>query len=238
METSIIIRTKNEEKWAGEILKRLGGQTYQNFEIIVIDSGSTDKTLEIVKKFPVKLFQIKPEDFSFPYALNFGCRQAKADKYFVFLSAHSLPISKTWLADGISNFTSDKIMGVYGPVRALPDATFWEKVFFNSALHKIASIFGKKRIIKKPAMGVLGFTNAIIRRDLWEKKNINEEYGLGGEDREWSSFWFKNGYLAVRDFNFAVYHSHYLGLRGLIKQREHWKENSKPHPFKKLEYRK
>lgn len=237
METSIIIRTKNEERWIGKVLEKLFDQTYKDFEIIIVDSGSTDRTLEIAEKFPVKTFHIKPEEFSFPFALNFGCGKAEGKKYFVLLSAHSLPISNTWLEDGIKDFTDEKIMGVYGPVRALPDATFWEKFFFNGMLQKIISIFSKKRIIRKSAMGVLGFTNAIIRRDLWERYNFNEKYGLGGEDMEWSGYWFKNGYVAVRDFNFSVFHSHYLGLMGLIKQMRHWKENNKPHPFKKLEYR-
>jgi len=48
-ETAIIIRTKNEEKWVGECLRRLRRQTYRNFEIVAVDSGSMDRTLEIVK---------------------------------------------------------------------------------------------------------------------------------------------------------------------------------------------
>ncbi|HRY82952.1 MAG TPA: glycosyltransferase family A protein [Candidatus Moranbacteria bacterium] len=238
METSIIIRTKNEEKWVGEVLKRLLEQTYKDFEIVIIDSGSTDKTLEIIKNYPVKLFKIKQEEFSFPFALNFGCRNAQAEKYFVFLSAHSLPISKTWLEDGINDFIEDEIMGVYGPVRALPDATFWEKVFFNGMLQNIIKIFRPKKIVKKEGMGVLGFTNAIIRKDLWKLYNLNESYGLGGEDMEWSGFWFEKGYKVIRDFNFSVYHSHNLGLMELIKQWRHWKKIFKPYPYKKLEYRK
>src|SRR5271157_2226095 len=118
METSIIIRTKNEDKWVGKVLKRLSEQTYKDFEIVIVDSGSTDKTLEIIKNFNVKLFQIKQENFSYPYALNYGCERALGTKYFVLLSAHSLPLSKTWLADGLKNFTNEKVMGVYGMMQA------------------------------------------------------------------------------------------------------------------------
>ena len=99
-ETSIIIRTKNEEKWLGECLKKLREQTYSDFEIIVVDSGSTDWTLEIAKKSDARIVQIKPEEFSYPFALNVGCRHATATEYFVILSGHSLPISRTWLEDG------------------------------------------------------------------------------------------------------------------------------------------
>ena len=48
IETSIIIRTKNEERWIGKVLERLVSQTYQDFEIIIVDDGSTDTTEEIV----------------------------------------------------------------------------------------------------------------------------------------------------------------------------------------------
>ena len=238
METSIIIRTKNEEKWVGEVLKKLSEQTYKDFEIIVVDSGSTDKTLEIVKNYPVRLFHIKPEEFTYPYALNFGCRQAQAEKYFVFLSAHSVPISDTWLEDGISGFSLDeKISGVYGNVRALPDASIWEKLYFNSFWDSTFNFFKRRNIVKKGGMGVLGFTNAIIRRDLWEKYNLNEDYGMGGEDGEWCGYWMDKGYMALRDRRFSVFHSHGLGLKGLLEQQKHWISLSNPQPYKPLEYR-
>ena len=111
-ETSIILRTKNEEKWVGECLRRLGEQTYRDFEIVVIDSGSTDRTLEIVKKFDVYLGMARR-------------------------------IFKKNYAGGIRDIFSDRV------------------------------------IIEKPGMGVLGFTNAIIRKDLWDKHHFDESYGLG-----------------------------------------------------------
>jgi len=46
-EVSIVIRTYNEQKYLPDLLEALRGQTYQNFEIIVVDSGSLDKTLPI-----------------------------------------------------------------------------------------------------------------------------------------------------------------------------------------------
>jgi len=232
VETGIIIRTKNEEKWIKECLERIFSQTYKNFEVIVVDSGSTDKTLDIVKTFPVKLIQIKQKDFSYPYALNLGCRNSIAEKYFVFLSAHSLAISNTWLQDGINSFEDKNVAGVYGNVIALPDATIWEKIIFNRLWH------GRKKKIQKIRMGILGFTNAIIRRDLWERRNINEEYGKGGEDGEWAKYWFKEGYDIICDPKVSVYHSHNLGIIGLWKQYQHWKDTATPGRFKQLEYRK
>jgi rhamnosyltransferase len=219
-ETSVIIRTKNEERWIGECLRRLARQTYRYFEMVAVDSGSTDRTLEIVGQSDARLFRIPPEDFLYPYALNYGCERARATKYLVMLSAHSLPVSDTWLADGIAGFADDRVMGVYGCIIALPDGSIWEKIRWNRWTAGLRS--GKSAVIEKDGMGVLGFTNAIIRKELWEAHRFDEAYGAGGEDGAWARYWFARGYVAVRSAKFSVYHSHGLGLRALRKQWRYW----------------
>ncbi|MDI6591504.1 MAG: glycosyltransferase family A protein, partial [Patescibacteria group bacterium] len=72
-ETSIIIRTFNEEKHVGNLLKAIREQDYKDYEIILVDSGSTDRTLEIAKKFGHKILEIESQDFTFGYSLNVGC---------------------------------------------------------------------------------------------------------------------------------------------------------------------
>lgn len=230
-ETSIIIRAKNEEKWIGECLRRLSRQTYRDFEIVVVDSGSTDRTLDIVKEYAVRLFHIPPEDFSYPYALNYGCARAKATKYLVMVSAHSLPISDTWLHEGMRGFISDRVMGVYGGIRALPNGSVWEKLRWNTWSNALCNRFRTDVIIEKDRMGVLGFTNAMIRRDLWDAHHFDEAYGAGGEDGEWARHWFARGYCAVRSTRFSVYHSHGLGLRALRAQWKYWASLGSPRPF-------
>lgn len=239
-ETSIIIRTKNEGEWLEVVLENIFNQTYKNFEVIIIDSGSKDKTLEIAKRFPVKVFEIPAKDFSYPYALNYGINRAEATKYIIILSAHSIPVSNTCLEDGLNNFRKYKnIMGVYGFLKPLPRATFWDR-FFMSGLDFLRQIFDKSEqmIIDKDAMGVMGFTNAIILKELWNKKNFNEDYGLGGEDVEWAKYWFNKGYRAIKDRRFTVKHSHNLGLFGWYKQFQYWKSLGAPHSFNSLKFRK
>ena len=237
METSIIIRTKNEQKWLGVALSKLKEQSYQDFEIIIIDSGSTDDTLNIAKKYTKHILQIKQEDFSYPYALNIGCEHSVATKYLVMLSAHSIPISNTWLKDGIDNFIDENIAGVYGGVWGLPDGSVWEKIIFNKLLGKLEVLLKRKRIVTKNSVGVMGFTNAIIRRELWEQYNFNENFGMGGEDGDWVRHWLKFGFIFIREPSFSVYHSHGLGFFDIIRQYKHWKSINSPQPFKKQKYR-
>lgn len=96
-------------------------------------------------------------------------------------------------------------------------------------------IYRKKKIIKKPSMGVMGATNCIIRKDLWEKYNFNLNFANGGEDGDWVSYWMQKGYVAVRDIKFTVRHTHGLGIFRYYKQWQYWKNCAKPHKF---EYKK
>lgn len=62
---SIIIRCYNEEQHIGRLLSGIMSQTIKDIEIILVDSGSTDSTLSIASRFPVKVLHISPQDFSF-----------------------------------------------------------------------------------------------------------------------------------------------------------------------------
>ena len=67
---SIIIRTKNEERWIGRCLESIFKQNYKNFEVIIVDNESTDKTLEklnfISKKHKsIKILKNTPQLMAF-----------------------------------------------------------------------------------------------------------------------------------------------------------------------------
>ena len=79
--TSIIIRTKNEEKWIDICLQKIFMQKKILFEVIIIDNCSSDKTVDKAKRYPIKLFKIKK--FYPGKAINLGVSKSKgkSDKY-------------------------------------------------------------------------------------------------------------------------------------------------------------
>ena len=83
---SIIIRTLNEERYLPELLTSIQGQksTFSH-EIVLVDSGSTDQTLEIARQHNCRILNIKREEFSFGRSLNIGCSAAKGF-FLVFVS--------------------------------------------------------------------------------------------------------------------------------------------------------
>ena len=238
--TAIIIRCRNEERWIGEVLTRLQKQTDQDFEIVVVDSGSTDRTLDIVRSFPVTLLEIPATEFTYPHAINVGISASQATDYYVILSAHSLPATDTWLADGLSYFTkAPNVLGVYGPLVAMPDGTIWDHIFHaaGTGWFKLKTWPKNYACIDRLGLGTLGFTNAIIRKDLYKQYPINEAFAAGGEDGDWHQHWIKQGYQAIKTTAFAVHHSHYLGLIGWYQQWQEWRSLQQPKAFKHLSYR-
>jgi len=83
----VIIRCFNEEQHIGRLLSGILQQTVQDTEIIVVDSGSTDATLSIVVRYPVRTVSVRPEEFSFGRSLNAGCRAAEGE-FIIIASAH------------------------------------------------------------------------------------------------------------------------------------------------------
>lgn len=221
MKVSIIIRTKNEAKRLSEVLDRLVAQTERDFEVIIVDSGSSDKTLDIARSFQDKLrviiFEISPDTFTYPAACNFGALRAKG-KYLLYISGHSIPINKHWLEAGLGNFTSEKVAGVYGDIRPSADATIFEWLYY------LPGFFTRRIMASRRIMGILANTNSIIRRELWVQHHFDETYAEGGEDGEWAYYFIKKGYEIIKDPGFTVFHSHHLGLIGLVRQYRHWRK--------------
>src|SRR3989344_3991542 len=112
-ETSIIIRTHNEEKHIGNLLRAIKEQEYKDYEVIVVDSGSTDGTLDIASKHEAKIINIESRNFTFGYALNVGA-EAASGKYLVMVSAHVLPRDKHWLSNMVITFNDENVAMVYG----------------------------------------------------------------------------------------------------------------------------
>src|SRR5688572_7185097 len=95
---SIVIRAKNEAGAIGETLDSVFGQRgAPGFEVIVVDSGSTDATLDIVRRTDARVIEIPPQSFTYGRALNIGISAARGE-FVVALSAHSTPINDRWLA--------------------------------------------------------------------------------------------------------------------------------------------
>ena len=110
---SIIVRTKNEERWISSCIKAIHDQDYDNYEIVIVDNNSTDKTIEKSKQLKVdEIVTIK--DYLPGKALNEGIRVSKGD-YIVCLSSHCIPTDNKWLSNLVNAIEeNENYAGVYG----------------------------------------------------------------------------------------------------------------------------
>lgn len=108
---SIIIPVFNAEKYLSNCLKSILNQTYNNFEIIIINDGSTDKSLEICKEFSDQDSRIKlinNQNNGPSIARNIGLRNAKG-KYVSFIDSDDY-VKKTYFEKLLKNIPDKKIL--------------------------------------------------------------------------------------------------------------------------------
>src|SRR5215207_4448004 len=112
-ETSVVIRAMNEERWLPEVLEKLARQRYRDFEILLVDSGSVDRTRDIGVAAGARLVRMRSEDFTFGHSLNVGIREARG-KFIAILSAHAIPLDEDWLGKLVEPLRRDGTAMVYG----------------------------------------------------------------------------------------------------------------------------
>lgn len=217
---SIIIRTYNEEKWINEVLKSIFNQSYKNFEVIIVDSQSTDKTLDICSNYECKVVTINKSDFNYSYASNIGAQHATGD-IICYLSGHSVVANTKYLEIANQIFKDKKVGGAYGEVIALPDGSIIEKLFNNLGYRKNKDKGNVYENDIRP--GILSCSNAMIKRSIWEEHKFKEELGHGGEDVEMAYRIIKDGYYIVKSPDLLVMHSHGSNIVKFIKEFKNWR---------------
>src|SRR5438105_3343692 len=120
MKASIVLPTFNGAVHLRQVLEMIGRQKVQPLEIIAIDSGSTDGTVDILHQFPVQLRQIANSEFSHSGTRNLGARLA-AGKYVVFLTQDATPADSCWLECLLRAFEAPgKVAGAFSRQIARP----------------------------------------------------------------------------------------------------------------------
>lgn len=181
---SIIIRCYNEADHIGKLLHGLAKQSLQDYEIVLVDSGSTDGTVEIAEDFGVdEIVYLDPENFSFGRALNYGCEVASGE-FCVISSAHVYPKRDDWLERLLEPFDED-IALVYGKQRGNEVTTFSENQIFEQ--------WFPEHDIERQDHPFCNNANAAIRRELWNEYPYDEQL-TGLEDVDWAKRLQKNGY--------------------------------------------
>lgn len=208
-QVSIVIRAKNEVEHIGGVLDAVYEQQFKDFEVIFVDSGSTDGTLELVAQYPVILMTIPPESFSFGYSLNAGTERARGE-YVAYLSAHALPVDSAWLGNLISPFADPQVGGVYGRQVAHP----WHNPFQAWKLSK----FFRNDSRTEGTKPFFSNANSCIRRSVWQSVPFCESL-TGTEDFLWAKMAQLKGFKIMYQPEASVFHSHEEKLRDAYQRK-------------------
>ncbi|HQQ68020.1 MAG TPA: glycosyltransferase family A protein, partial [Candidatus Cloacimonadota bacterium] len=175
---SIILRVKNEMPWLKYTLKMLKAQDRQDYELICVDSGSTDGGWELLQSYtPDLLYRIAHEDYIPGKVLNDAISHAKGD-YIVFNNADCIPLDSQWLSNLISPLEMDpETVAVFANQIARRDADLLVRKDYERA-------FGDGTISKK-WRHFFSLASSAVRRDIILKHPFNPDVQYS-EDVEWS----------------------------------------------------
>ncbi|MBF0503849.1 MAG: glycosyltransferase [Candidatus Omnitrophica bacterium] len=209
---SIIIPARNAQKYIGLCLENLLSQDYprDKYEIIIIDNASKDQTVDIIKKYPVKLHSKNNGNIS--KLRNWGALQAQGE-IFAFIDADCIA-PKDWLSRASLLLKLDNI-GATGCWYALPESTTWVERTWDILTR-----------IRKEKIGPIDWvpsSNFIVHKEIFRQIQGFDEHLITSEDVDICQRIIKSGRLIYSDPKIAVQH---LGNPKTLKQfffKEKWR---------------
>lgn len=195
---SIVIRCFNEAQHLPKLFEELKRQTFRDYEVVVVDSGSDDGTLDILSSEDVNLQHIKKERFSFGRSLNIGCRAANGE-FLVFISAHCYPEHEDWLQKLVDGFKDEKVAAVYGRQRGVLESHFSERQIFRR--------WFPDESVARQDDPFSNNANCAIRGSLWEEFPYDETL-TGLEDVAWAQNVMRHGWWVSYRADAGVIHVH------------------------------
>jgi GT2 family glycosyltransferase len=226
-EISVVILTYNGERYLAEVLNAIFAQkTTLTFEVVAVDSGSSDRTLEILEKHTIRIIQIPNREFGHGRTRNFGA-QSTGGQYVVFLTQDATPANENWLENLVCPLVEDqRVAGAYSRQIPRPDCNPIESRDIGIGAGPLSTV--KKVDFQDPIQktnydahrtSFITFSNvsSCIRRNALDTLPFSEQIVMV-EDQEWCKRAIESGYWVIYEATSSVYHSHNHSLQMIYKR--------------------
>lgn len=216
---SIIIPTLNCEQTIVDLLNALKKQTVAPDEIIVIDSDSTDKTVELAKNNGAKVISIKQSEFNHGGSRNFAAKNAKG-KYIVYMTQDAFPYDDYTIEKLLSSFDlDDDIVASYARQIAYHNSNEREKLIrlFN---YPPFSLTKSSTSIESLGIKTYFFSDvcAMYEKEYFFKLNGFESQLNTNEDMLMAARIIADGKKIRYEAEAKVFHSHNSTLKEIYKR--------------------
>jgi rhamnosyltransferase len=226
---SVVIPTLNAGPGFRDLLDKLSTQEMSfGYEVLVVDSGSTDGTAELARRRGAAVHTIPRAEFGHGATRNLGVSLSRGE-YVAFIVQDAVPLDGRWLAAMVENLERDDLVaGVYGRQIPRPESAPLTRVLVNG--WPTAGLERREQCVEAPALyraltpaerrSLATFDNvsSCVRRSVWEEIPF-EPTGFG-EDVRWGKRVVETGYKLVYEPRSAVLHSHERGA--LYDLRRHY----------------
>lgn len=220
---SLILLTYNGGPTLARTLAAIFGQeqgVLPALEVVAIDSGSRDATLETLRQYPVTLHQISQREFGHGRTRNLGARLAQGE-WLIYLSQDAVPAHARWLANLTRHLHDPQVAAAFS--RQLPppgvgpiETYFLEQTYPPQAMRHDPL---QAQAAGEPSIRRIFFSNvsAAIKKSVWAKCPFPENLVMS-EDQAFARAALQAGYSLVYDPEAAVYHGHRYTLKQLFQR--------------------
>ncbi|MDT0643048.1 glycosyltransferase [Zunongwangia sp. F363] len=173
---SIILPVYNRERYVADAIESILKQTYENFELIIIDDGSTDDSIEFIEKYDdsrIKLFQL-PFNQGLSTARNRGIENSKG-KYIAFMDSDDISHPQR-LVKQIEILETNEEIWVCGS---------WLKLMNSGVIIKHRKDH-KELLCQMLINCPLSIGAVSMRAEIFEKEKFNEKLRFGEDYEFWS----------------------------------------------------
>lgn len=205
---TVVMRTKNVAGVVGQALDALFAQDHGDFELLVVDSGSTDDTLDVVSRYEARVERVTADSYVPGPVLNraiAGC----ASPIVVFQNSDAVPLHEQALSALVAPFGNPDVEATFGRQLPRPEAETWVRGAYARTFPATSP---------PPVWVPYSLPFAAMRRSAWSQRPFYDA-AWGSEDTEWGVAASRAGRLIEYVPDAAVMHSHDYSLRQLYGRR-------------------